>query len=126
MKTRLLKLLLIFNFSFLIFNSSSAQFVLIPDTNFRNFLVNNGFAGCMQGDSLDTTCPAVINATIMNCSSKNIQDLTGINFFSSLTNLDCHSNNLTALNLLPSTLTYLNCSNNQITTFPVLSNSVTY
>jgi uncharacterized repeat protein (TIGR01451 family) len=140
MKTNLLRLFLIFYFSFFIFNSSSAQYVLIPDTNFRNFLMSNGFAGCMQGNTLDTTCLQVINATKINCSQSNIYDIEGIQYFDNLDTLICDRdsililpplpsgltyfsveiNRITALPQFPPTLIYLNCNVNQLTSLPAL------
>src|SRR6188472_2469263 len=104
MKTGLLRLFLILNFSFLFFNSSRAQFAFIPDTNFRNFLMNNGYSACMNGDYLDTTCSAVVSATLIDCTYKNIYDLTGIEYFDSLQSLICRSNHLVSLTQFPPNL----------------------
>ncbi len=103
-----------------------AQYVTIPDTNFVTWLNTNGFSSCMNGNKIDTTCGAVVNATILNCNSYNISDLTGIQFFDKLTQLDCHSNNLTYLPPLPSNLTYLNCGGNKFTILPGLPISLIY
>jgi len=122
MKTNLLRLFLIFHFSFLIFNSSQAQFAFIPDTNFRNFLMSNGFAGCMQGDSLDTTCTTVLSTGFLNISNQNIYDLTGIQYFDFLNTLYCSSNHLTSLPLLPSNTRMIDCSYNNLSSLPDFSN----
>src|SRR5579871_3923550 len=39
--------------------NAKAQYVTIPDTAFVSWLQNNGFAGCMSGNQLDTSCNAV-------------------------------------------------------------------
>lgn len=62
-------------------NQLKAQFVNIPDTAFRNYLVSIGLSTCMQGDSLDTTCTALQNVTNINCSTLNIQSIEGIKYF---------------------------------------------
>src|SRR5436190_15242102 len=126
MKTGLFRLFLIFNFSFLIFNSSSAQFAFIPDTNFRNFLMNNGFASCMAGDSLDTTCTNVISATLINCSYQGITNLEGIQYFDNLDTLECLAsmNGLTNLPSLPGHLISLRVSGGQLPMLPSLPDSL--
>jgi hypothetical protein len=60
---------------------------------------------------------------IINCSNKNITDLTGIEAFTALTRLDCSGNQLTNLNIVTNTsLRYLNCRSNQLTTLDVSNN----
>ena len=101
-----------------------AQKVYIPDVNFRAFLVTN-FPACMAIDSLDPACPAVLSATSLNVSSKQISDLTGLESFTSLQTLNCNINKLTSLPLLPASLTSLACVFNQLTSLPVLPASLT-
>jgi len=69
----------------------------------------------MQGDSLDTTCTAVVNAVNMFCEYQYINDLSGIQYFDSLINLRAFGNALTAITLLPPNLLLIDVSNNQIT-----------
>src|SRR5205814_1011154 len=97
---------------------SKGQYVNIPDATFRTWLMNNGYAGCMSGNDLDTTCPAVVSAFSVNCSSLPIADLTGIQYFDSLVTLDCFGNQLTSLPPLPGMLIYLFCSTNQLANLP--------
>lgn len=66
----------------------------------------------MSGTMMDTTCPAVMNAIQIDCSNKNISDLTGIQYFDNLLFLNCSSNQLTSLSLLPNFLDTLRCSFN--------------
>ena len=75
---------------------TNGQFVAIPDANFRTWLNNNGYASCMSGNNLDTTCSVVVNATKVNCSNQNISNLTGIQYFDNLDTLLCMNNNLTS------------------------------
>ncbi len=98
-----------------VFNTCEAQhYVTIPDTAYVTWLQGHGFAGCMSGNQLDTTCNAVVNATIMRCYGVPIRDLTGIQYFKNLTRLDCSNDSLTFLPALPATLTYLKCQYNKI------------
>ncbi len=66
----------------------------------------------------------VASIEILDVSSKNIESLAGIEYFTALTDLDCSSNQLTTLNESGNTaLTKLNCSSNQLTTLNVSSNT---
>ena len=70
------KLLLLLIF-FLSIEKTQAQYVTIPDTNFVNWLNNNGYSQCLNGNQLDTTCNAVVNATYIYCDYANIYNLEG-------------------------------------------------
>ncbi len=104
--------------------NTDAQFVTIPDANFRTWLNTHGYASCMNGNQMDTTCSAVVNATSVSCNNASITNLTGISY-DSLKTLSCYSNQLTALPSLPASLTDLSCSSNQLTTLPTLPASLT-
>ncbi len=103
-----------------------AQWVTIPDANFRNWLNTHGYSSCMNGTMMDTTCSAVVNATSIDCPSNNILDLNGIQFFNSLTLLSCSYNHLISLPPLPNQLIYLYCYANQLTSLPVLPSTLKY
>ena len=126
--------------------SINAQpYVLIPDANFRAYL-NGTIPGAMNGNSLNITSTLVTTAQTLNISVSGISNLTGIQYFSSLSYLNCVSNSLTTLptlpnslqslvcdlnpltNLptLPNSLQYISCYNNSLTAFPTLPNSITY
>lgn len=94
-----------------------AQWVTIPDPNFVTYLQTN-FGSCMNGNQMDTTCNLVTNATKVACFNKNINDLSGIEFFDNLDTLLCSGNNLTSLTNLPSTIRYLDCNLNDLTSLP--------
>jgi len=100
-----------------------AQFVKIPDPNFRNYIKQN-FANCINSsDQLDTLSPILLNVHTVIVSNS-ILDLTGIQYFKNLRYLDCSRNDLTQLPSLPSTLTYFDCSYNQLTLIPPLPPSL--
>lgn len=99
---------------------TEALYVYIPDSAFRSFLISDGYAPAFHGDSLDTTSVLVTSATSMNCSGMEIQSLDGIQYFSSLEQLDCSVNYLTSLPTLPASLTSLQCWKNQLTSLPDL------
>ena len=113
----------VFFLSFLL--SVKAQYVSIPDANFRTYLETN-FPTCMHGGMMDTTCVGITNATIIDVHSKNISDLTGIQYFDRLEKLYCLGNNLTFLPALPMGLKYLLCEQNNIGSLPPLPATLTW
>jgi len=104
--------------------SANAQWVNIPDMNFRDWLNSHGFASCLNGNMMDTTCSAIVTSTAINFGNYNIQRLDGIEFFDSLKTLNCSNNHLDSLFRLPLSLTSFNCSDNVLTFLPNLPNSL--
>jgi Leucine-rich repeat (LRR) protein len=107
-----------------IYKSTFAQTkVFIPDINFRNFL-NAAYPTFMDisGDSLIADSAATLTG-FLECSDKNIADLTGVEYFTNIIGLWCHYNQLTSLPDLSANtaLSYLYCFNNQLTSLPDLS-----
>ncbi|MFN0204663.1 MAG: T9SS type A sorting domain-containing protein [Bacteroidia bacterium] len=101
-------------------------YVTIPDANFRAYLqsiIPNSFNGTGQ---MDITSTGVTTRTLLFASRYNIQDLTGVEYFTSLTYLYCSSNQLTSLPLLPTSLTNLECNNNQLISLANLPLNITH
>jgi hypothetical protein len=75
-----------------------AQKTYVPDDNFENWLEISGYGdGIVNNDSVLT---ANINTlTVLEVFMQNISDLTGVEDFVSLVELNCSGNNLTTLNL---------------------------
>ena len=119
---RLAQILIIAHISILTSQFSTAQtWFVVPDSSFAVYL--RGFIpAAMQGDSLNTSSTLVTSSThSITVASQSINNLNGIQYFTSLTYLDCNDNNLKSLPTLPNTLTYLDCSYNYyLTTIPVL------
>ena len=103
---------------------TQAQYVTIPDPNFVTKL-QMLFPNCMNGNQMDTTCSGIVNATSLNVTYGNISNLSGVEYFDNLNNLNCYNNQLTSLPTLPNSLTALDCSYNQLTSLPTLPNSLT-
>ena len=92
-----------------------------PDANFRTAV-----------EAYDTNTDSTLQdaeiavVTAMNVSNLSIADLTGIQYFTALTNLNCGSNELAALDLGGLTaLTYLYCQNNRLTALDVTDTVLT-
>ena len=95
---------------------------LIPDANFEQALINLGYDTGSPNGSVPT---ANINTvTYLDVNSLNIADLTGIEDFTALTELNCRNNQLTSLDINQNTaLTELQCQNNQLTSLDVSQNT---
>ena len=83
-----------------------------PDQNFRSYLLGLFRYGYITDDDVDF-------CTSMNVTNKNISDLTGLEFFSKLTDLSCGNNQLTSLPELPSTIQTVYARTNKFTTLTI-------
>ncbi|WP_194766395.1 T9SS type B sorting domain-containing protein [Tamlana sp. I1] len=95
-----------------------SQNTYVPDPNFEQVLIDLG----LDSGPLDSFVPTanISGITDLDVAQKNIQDLTGIEDFLALKNLDCSDNLLTVLNISANTnLTELYCSNNLISVINV-------
>ena len=90
-----------------------------PDANFRTYV------STFDTDNDDRLTPAELAAVEnMALSNKSIGDLTGIEHFTALTELDCRRNQLTSLDLSKNTaLQVLNCNNNPLTSLVLGGNT---
>ena len=87
-----------------------------PDEVFRTYIANS----LDKDKNLVLTDDEIANVTNLQIYRKNISDLTGIEYFTNLKTLVCHSNNLTKLDVSKNTkLTYVDCAVNQITEIDV-------
>lgn len=102
--------------------SLQAQTTAIPDQNFEQALINLGYDTAPVNGSVPT---ANINTiTRLSLSYKNITDLTGIEDFTALEDLNCHGNSLTQLDLSQNTaLKYLDCGRNELTSLALDENT---
>ncbi len=99
---------------------NTGNIVLFEDVNFKAYCVENFDK---DGDGEISVSEALL-VTSINCSGKDIQSLSGIEYFTNLTELQCNDNQLTSLDVSHNTaLTYLNCSSNQLTSLDVSNNT---
>ncbi|MGH1384127.1 hypothetical protein [Kordia sp.] len=94
----------------------------VPDTNFEQALINLGY-----DTSIDNYVSTVIIEVIttLDVSGLGIMDLTGIEDFTALQELNCSSNTLSTLDITNNVnLTNLNCATNTLTSLNVLNNSL--
>ena len=117
MKTLLLSTILLFTVNL------NAQDVNIIDANFKSYLVNNTFINT-NGDGEIQVSEASAFAGAIICDNQSISNLSGIEAFTALTELNCDVNNLTSLDVSINTaLTLLYSSNNQIASLDVFNNT---
>lgn len=119
MKKKILNIVTIIAFGF----GANAQNVNIPDANFKAYLVGNSSINTNADAEIQVSEASAFSGQV-NCVSLSISDLTGIEAFINLTELYCHTNSLTSLNVSQNTvLTKLFCGENQIVDLD-LSNNV--
>ena len=109
--------------SILLFSSSQlrAQTAAIPDVYFEQALIDLGL------DSILDSFVLTENINIVNTLDvygKSISDLTDIQYFTALTQLNCSNNQLTSIDVAQNTgLAFLNCGDNGITSLDVSQNT---
>jgi Leucine-rich repeat (LRR) protein len=96
---------------------------MIPDANFEQALINLGYDTGTPNGSVPTS--SIDTVTYLDVSYQNITDLTGIEGFTSLTELYCYNNQLTTLDVSNNTaLTGLYCWDNQLTYLNISNTSL--
>ncbi len=104
-------------------HSTMAQNVNIPDANFKAYLVGNATINT-NGDADIQVSEANAFSGEISVPGMNITDVTGIEAFTSITNLNCAFNQLSSLNVSANTaLTYLYCDDNLLTSLDVSANT---
>lgn len=114
-------------FTFLPFSAFAADYYSLntsshfPDAAFREYLKKKKF----DTDHDEWLSSADLNdITEIDVHEKNITSLKGIELFPNLKKLDCHTNQLTELDVSKNTaLTYLDCSENNLTSLDVRQNA---
>ena len=100
---------------------TTAQTTYVPDNNFEQALIHLGYDSGIPDDYVPTA--NISSLTSLNINGKNISDLTGIEAFAALSELNCGNNKLSSLNLNGNAvLKELSCFNNQITSLDPGSN----
>ncbi len=107
-------------FIFTILLSSSVLHAqsLVPDLNFQNWLSNNFPDAVLIIDDvfyIDGTHESIQQTEYVYLGFQDISDLTGIEAFSNLINLDCSYNQIVNLVGLPPSLEHLSCNDNLLT-----------
>ncbi len=110
------QLYILFTLLFFSYGSINAQTVDIPDVNFKNALLNYDNYGApidLNNDD-EIQVSEAEQLTILSLPNQNISNLTGIEAFSNILELDVSNNLLTSLDFSNSSLESLICNNNQL------------
>ena len=98
------------------------QNVNIPDANFKAYLVGYSAINTNGDTEIQVSEAATYNGSI-SCDNMLISDLTGIEYFTALTNLFCYNNQIQNLDLSNNlNLSWLWCENNQLTYLDITQN----
>lgn len=101
---------------------SKAQNVNIPDSRFKAYLIANKEINTNNDDQIQISEAIAFKGRI-DIYNQNVNDLTGIEAFVNLTDLQCTVNNLTSLDVSKNTkLIGLYCGGNQLKTLDVSNN----
>lgn len=97
----------------------------INETNFPDEIFRQYVSDSFDKDSSGSLSSDEIEAVKkISADSQNISDITGIEYFTALTELDCYDNQLTELDVSKNTeLTKLDCYGNQLTALDVSKNT---
>lgn len=94
--------------------------VNFPDEIFRQYVSENFDT---DGDSV-LSSSEISSATYININDKGVQNLKGVEYFTSLTFLECKKNQLTSFDISNNTeLTTLWCDKNQLTSLDISNNT---
>lgn len=112
---------ILFTLTFSLHLICHAQYTTIPDTNFEQTLIAQGFDNTFDGQVLTATINSI---TELDICCVGISDLTGINDFTALVSLEIDSNNLTSFDISGlSNLIMLDCEDNILTQIDVSANT---
>ncbi len=105
-------------------NCNAPCIVNIPDVNFKSYLVSNSSINTNGDTEIQCSEASAVTGTL-DCTSRNISDLTGIEAFIGITQLRCYGNQLTSLDISSNTaLEQLFAFSNQLTSLNISSNTV--
>jgi hypothetical protein len=113
-------LMLVVGVGLIVSNQLNAQTINFPDPNFKNAILENGVDLDKDQEIQLHEAQAV---TVLNVSSKEITDLTGIEAFKNLKELSCNWNELTLIDVSKNdSLEGLFCASNRLTKIDLSKN----
>ena len=116
-----MKRLIISMFAVALLGSCTESVTLIPDENFEKALIELGYDDTLDGGVLTSNINGIVALWI---DEKDIHDLTGIEDFTALIELDCGSNQFTSLDVSKNTaLTFLGLFDNNLTSLDISNNT---
>lgn len=117
MNTNMTRIITVLVITFTISNVGWGQSTYIPDDNFEQAIIDLGYDDVLDDYVLTEAIDTILS---MQLDFLGIDDLTGIEDFSSLEGLDCSNNNITTLDFSANPmLLYLICSMNNLVSLDV-------
>ena len=114
-------IIVLFTSFLLLCSFARAQYVDLPDSNFRNNIRTKWPGAFNASGQMDTSYFQIVTANQLVSINAGIKDLTGIKYFKNITGLLCSGNQLTNFPAeFPPTLTDIFCDNNQFAGIPIL------
>ncbi|MBS1625152.1 MAG: T9SS type A sorting domain-containing protein [Bacteroidetes bacterium] len=108
----------------LMLHRTQAQYVSIPDSNFRAYLISN-FPGCMNGNLLDTNCAATNTAaSYFHTDYMNIVSYEGMQYFKKISDFSCRHNPTTYIPSFPDSMYKLFIRETNLTSLPPLPRKI--
>lgn len=99
-------------------SSLSAQIINFPDPNLKARLLQNTYVDTNNDGEIDVT--EALNVTRLRIDHGNISDVTGIEYFANIDELECNHNNISTLDLTSfSNLEEVNAGDNPLTSIAV-------
>ena len=109
------KLLTLISIFFCSYHLTEAQYIKIPDDNFRSFLKKK-FPSCFNATGeMDTSCNQILNVITLKTTTNTevFKNVEGIQYFKFLDSLLFSGISIDTIGILPSKLTYLDLSYNK-------------
>ena len=104
------------------FSNDCSCLISIPDANFKNALLSNLTINT-DGDTFIQCAEASAFTGTINVEALGINDLTGIEAFTEISDLNCSNNALTTIDISSNTsMLNFSCANNQISSLNLTSN----
>lgn len=114
---------ILFSLAIVVTGFLHAQNVIIPDVNFKAYLLNDLSINTNRDSEISVSEAAGFTG-IIACDYRSINNLTGIEAFVNLSQPYCDGNNLTTLDVSKNTaLIVLDCSGNQLTSLDLSKNT---
>ncbi len=101
-----------------------AQYVTIPDANFRAYLQTKYPTAFNGAGKMDTANSLIVNADSIECGGKNISNMSGLEYFKNLVYLNCSNTFISSLPKLPNTLKSFGLRGTPIYILPTVPNTL--
>lgn len=118
------KLIYTLAFIFCFLSVSKAQYVNIPDANFRTFLQNKYPSAFNGAGQMDTSNSLIVNEINLIISNSPIKDISGIEYFKNLVSFSCNFLKIEHITTLPSKLEVFSCGNTPLKSISSLPDSL--